>query len=113
MVAPAARIFSTAAAWVRAGACAASQSGLPPPVRDPAMSYMSLTTALSPASGPDGLPTTGAARSCGTKKEVVTCIFLLVLGSPHRALGSCLRQAQGQAPRNAGTAGAQSPRLLS
>src|SRR4030081_2077991 len=92
MVAPAARIFSTAAAWVRAGACAASQSGLPPPVREPAMSYMSLTTAPSPASGPDGSPVTGAARSCGTKKEVFTWIFLSIVGSPHGA------------QRNAGTA---------
>jgi len=37
-VAPAARIFATAAACARAGFCAASHSGLPPPVRVPAMS---------------------------------------------------------------------------
>ena len=59
----------TAAAWARAGACAASQSGLPPPVRSPAMSYMSLTAALRPASGPSAAPSSGAFRSCGTKTE--------------------------------------------
>src|SRR5688572_7098857 len=52
-----------------AGPCASSQSGLPPPVREPAISYISLTAAVSPASGPTALPTTGAARSCGTKAE--------------------------------------------
>ena len=40
---------------------------VPAPVREPAMSYMSLTAALRPASGPDALPATGAARSWGTK----------------------------------------------
>ena len=44
-----------------APACAcASQSGLPPPVRSPAMSYMSLTTAVRPASGPLAAPVSGA-----------------------------------------------------
>src|SRR6266508_6092822 len=59
----------TAAAVDRAGACASSQSGLPPPVRDPAMSYMSLTPAVRPASGPWAAPAMGAAKSCGTKAE--------------------------------------------
>src|SRR5215469_5775401 len=70
MVAPAARIFATTAACVRAGGCAASHSGLPPPVRSPAMSYMSLTRAVRPARGPSALPAIGPAISCGTKKEV-------------------------------------------
>ncbi len=63
MVAPAARIFATAAALVFAGAWVASQVGLPAPVGKPAMSYMSLTAALSPASGPSPLPAIGAAIS--------------------------------------------------
>ena len=41
--------------------------GLPAPVREPAMSYMSLTPAVSPVSGPVPLPVTGAARLWGTK----------------------------------------------
>ena len=53
------------------GAALASQSGLPPPVRSPAMAYMSLTTALSPASGPAAAPLSGALRSCGTKKPLM------------------------------------------
>jgi hypothetical protein len=67
MVAPAARIFATAAAFVRAGAWVASQVGLPAPVLVPAMSYMSLTAAVSPASGPAPLPATGVSMSWGTK----------------------------------------------
>src|SRR5271166_5095944 len=69
MRAPAPRMRATAAAFAAAGACAASQSGLPPPVREPAMSYMSLTAALRPASGPSFDPITGAFKSCGTKAE--------------------------------------------
>src|SRR5262249_60507207 len=60
---------ATAAAVEVAGACAASQSGLPPPVRYPAISYMSLTAALSPASGPAPAPLRGAVKSWGTKAE--------------------------------------------
>src|SRR5262249_33897661 len=45
----------------------ASQVGLPAPVREPAMSYMSLTAAVRPIRGPVPLPVTGAARSWGTK----------------------------------------------
>src|SRR5713101_2730578 len=69
MVAPASRIRRTAAAEEVAGVAAASQSGLPPPVRWPAMSYMSLTAQVRPASGPVPAPETGASRSCGTKAE--------------------------------------------
>src|SRR5262249_15014862 len=52
-----------------AGACASSQSGLPPPGRYPATSYMSLTAALRPASEPAPAPLRGAVKSCGTKAE--------------------------------------------
>ena len=52
-----------------AAACASSQSGLPPPVRYPATSYMSLTAAVRPASGPAPAPFRGAVKSCGTKAE--------------------------------------------
>src|SRR5262249_33894843 len=60
---------TTAAAVDVAGACASSQSGLPPPVRYPAKSYMSLTAALRPASEPAPAPLRGAVKSCGTKAE--------------------------------------------
>src|SRR5215470_14327328 len=83
-VAPAARIRSTTVACVRAGACAASHSGLPPPVRSPAMSYMSLTSAVRPARGPLALPAIGAARSCGTRKDVFIGMSSED-GSPHGA----------------------------
>jgi hypothetical protein len=39
--------------------------GLPQPVRSPWISYISLTTAIRPASGPLTTPAIGAARSCG------------------------------------------------
>src|SRR5436190_12771986 len=58
---------TTAAAVEVAAACASSQSGLPPPVRDPATSYMSLTAAVRPASGPAPAPFRGAVKSWGTK----------------------------------------------
>src|SRR5262249_3200440 len=48
------------------GRCAASQSGLPPPVHMPAMSYMSFTAAVSLASGPCAAPARGSGKSCGT-----------------------------------------------
>ena len=69
MVAPASRIFCTAAQFFAAGVWVASQVGLPQPATSPAMSYMSLTTAVSPASGPVAAPWIGAAMSCGTKAE--------------------------------------------
>src|SRR6202011_6043298 len=56
--------------------CAASHSGLPPPVRYPAMSYMSLTAAVRPAKGPAAAPATGAARSCGTNADRAVDIAL-------------------------------------
>ena len=71
MVAPAASSFSTAAACRVAVCACASQSGLPAPVFSPAMSYMSLTAALSPASGPLAAPLSGAFRSCGTKNPLI------------------------------------------
>src|SRR6187200_496179 len=71
MVAPAARSFSTTEQCAAAGVALASQPGLPPPVRSPAMAYMSLTTALSPASGPAAAPLSGAFKSCGTKKPLM------------------------------------------
>ena len=58
-----------------AGVALASQSGLPPPARSPAMAYMSLTTALRPASGPLAAPLSGALRSCGTKKPLMLLPF--------------------------------------
>src|SRR6516225_11387575 len=69
IVAPACRMRATAAAVEVAGACAASQSGLPPPVRYPAISYMSLTAALRAASGPAPAPPSGAVKSWGTNAE--------------------------------------------
>src|SRR6516164_11162293 len=83
MVAPAARIFATASACRAAGFCAASHSGLPPPVRSPAMSYMSLMTAVSPASGPLAAPRIGALILCGTKKDSVTGLLLVPIENVH------------------------------
>ena len=74
IVAPAARIFATAAALVDAGAWVASQVGLPAPVREPAMSYMSLTAAVRPVSGPVPLPVTGAAQIMGNEKRAAPAI---------------------------------------
>src|SRR5262249_60250867 len=59
--------LGTAAAGAVAGGGGGSQSGLPPPVRGPAMSYMSFTATVSLASGPCAAPTMGAGKSCGTK----------------------------------------------
>src|SRR3954447_3239245 len=70
MVAPAASNFSTTVQCAVAGTALASQSGLPAPVRSPAMAYMSLTTAVRPANGPAAAPLSGAFRSCGTKKPL-------------------------------------------
>src|SRR5262245_5114857 len=66
MLAPPRSNFRMTAASASAGPCAASQSGLPPPVRIPAMSYMSFTAAVSPASGPCAAPARGSGKSCGT-----------------------------------------------
>src|SRR2546423_1102106 len=68
-VAPASSNLRTAGALDFGAACASSHSGLPPPVRYPAMSYMSLTATVRPASGPVAAPATGAATSCGTKAD--------------------------------------------
>src|SRR4029078_8113227 len=72
MVAPAASSFSTTGQCAVAGVALASQAGLPPPVRSPAMAYMSLSTALSPASGPAPAPLSRDFRSCGTKKWLIS-----------------------------------------
>src|SRR5438270_11608520 len=86
IVAPAARRRSMATACRAAGRADASQSGLPPPVRLPAMSYMSLTTAVKPASGPSAAPRTGASRSWGTKNDplisLATAVCRLDNGPP-------------------------------
>src|SRR5262249_39420010 len=66
MVAPATSNFRIAAASASGGRCAASQSGLPPPVHMPAMSYMSFTAAVSPPSSPCAAPARGSGKSCGT-----------------------------------------------
>src|SRR5215472_3972129 len=75
-MAPRSSSLCTAAACAAAGGCAASQSGLPPPVRVPAMSYMSFTATVSPASGPCGAPAMGAGKSCGTKALRKRCDML-------------------------------------
>ena len=66
-----AEILSTAMAFDAAGLVLASQSGLPPPARSPAMSYMSFTAAVRPASGPPLAPLSGVFRLCGTKKPLM------------------------------------------
>ena len=47
-------LSAPAGSGARRACMVASQSGLPPPARSPAMAYMSLTTAERPASGPVG-----------------------------------------------------------
>src|ERR1700732_2845689 len=67
MVAPASRILMTAAADDKAGGHVLNQSGLPPLVRVPTISYISFTAAVRPASRPLGAPRSGPVKSCGTK----------------------------------------------
>ena len=67
--APASRIFCTGRQWWMARSWVASQSGFPQPMRSPAIAYMSLTTAVRPASVPVGAPRIGALMLCGTKAE--------------------------------------------
>src|SRR6516165_3209597 len=69
MVAPASDNLRTTVAVDFGAGCASSHSGLPPPVRKPAMSYMSLTARVRPAKGPEAAPATGAGRSCGTNAD--------------------------------------------
>src|SRR5262249_26499953 len=59
--------------WEGGGGWGASQWGLPPPVRVPAMSYMSFTATVSPASGPCTAPAMGAGKSCGTNAPRKWC----------------------------------------
>jgi hypothetical protein len=57
----------TAAADDKAGGHVLNQSGLPPLVRAPTISYISFTAAVRPASRPSGAPWNGAVKSCRTK----------------------------------------------
>src|SRR5262249_13443167 len=65
-VAPRSSNLRITAACEAAGGCAASQSGSPPPVRAAAMSYMSFTATVSPASGPSAVTGLGAGKTCGS-----------------------------------------------